>query len=297
MGKMALYTVVFCFLAGHAQADVTVVRSLTLTPENGDGAIEARALLEFKGKESRRETFVRTRGSLSKVLPPTARAVNLISLDIELVQRMDSRIRQVQRIPLSQWVNYLQKDTTVDLQPLRVEQSWSRVLPEEFEIMNEHRCRKITYEWHFQVFNPETLNHREYDSSTTLWVADSTPLLERTLDEETAFRQLYFEKVGGMPLEDLNRLTLKFARQWTGLSEDILFLALAKGTAPMPRLSGYVVASETTWYLSGSHYRKPLFRIRSAVESLSLNAIPDAEFNDLHFSSAFLDKKSALPLN
>src|SRR5205823_4244151 len=93
------------------------------------------------------------------------------------------------------------------------------------------QCSKFAFEWRFQMQDPSTYAKKEYAVHTTLWLAALSPELEQILREEKAFQAVYHKRIGGAPLEDLNKLTMQFAEQKTGMDKNVLFEALSQGTS------------------------------------------------------------------
>jgi hypothetical protein len=297
MRKCLIYFIAISLLQTAVWADVTVVQSFTLDNLLEKGHFEAQRVLQIRGSLSRKETTVRLKGRMPKTWARPKQDVTLVSLDKGVVQKLDLRKKVYEEVPLSGWRNYWEtqwkKVATPSSVDLRIVEAWSRTLStRQHQIVNGYRCRKMIYELHLGVFNADTQARKDYTIQTTLWLADPTLEIKKPLDEENTYLGEYRRKLGGAAPDDLNRFGLAYASQVTSLDEQTLSSALAKAMSYMKGIKGYLVSSETEWFAQGFRTPKPLFVVRSEVESFSQDPLPSSVFS---VSSKFKPAKKAEP--
>jgi hypothetical protein len=265
-------------ITASGYSDVTVVRQLQIESKNGQGAISAQGILQIHGAKSRRETQVVVEGALGQEFHYPLQAITLVSLDKGTVHSWRFPYPNYEKLSFSKWRKTLSEASGVPAN-YHIEQSWSRALGDsETRIIRGNPCTKFEFEWRFQVQNEE-YSRKDYLVRTTLWLTELSPVLEQILHEEKAFQAAYHKRIGGAPLEDLNKLTMEFAEREIGLDKTDLFNALGQGTAHLKQITGYPMASETEWFLVGSKKNKSLFKISSSLESLSQKPLPDSLFS------------------
>jgi hypothetical protein len=277
------------FAPSEARADITVVRSLRLKSRTASGSIQAHNIMQLRGRAVRKDTEVLASGSMAHQFHYPVRTITVVSLDKATVHHLDlAKDTNFEKIPLSHWAKYL-TDKNQSLSPtgFQISQSWSRVIPEDtVKMIKGQRCTKFTYEWRFEISNPETYAKKQYGVRTTLWLTELSPTLLQTLQEERVFQADYRKRLGGTALEDLNAVTMEYASQVIGLEKEVLFAGLNQGTTHLKKIAGYPMASLTEWYLVGSKTNKSLFTVSSELEALSLKPID---------ASAFLPTKKSIP--
>src|SRR4051794_18768559 len=107
---MRTHLAVLLFLAsGNVLADATVVRTLKLLPQNREGLIEARSVIQVRGQTSRRELEVVAEGPIAEEFAYPRKAITLIALDKRRVHTMVFPNPGFQEIALSKWPKYLEK--------------------------------------------------------------------------------------------------------------------------------------------------------------------------------------------
>lgn len=284
MKRGLIYLITISLLQSLAWGDVTVIRTFTLDNLLNRGRLEGRGIMQIHGALGRHETKVRLHGKMRKEFNQVDENITLVLLDKGVAQNMSGRKRASEEVPLSRWRSYWEERSKAKMPEAksasRLLEAWSRtVSAREFQILNGRRCKRTIYELHFGVFNADSRSRKDYCVRTTLWLADPAAEIKKTLDEENAFLSAYREKLGGAAPEDLNRLSLAYATQLTGLDESTLSAALAKAMSYMKSIQGYLVASQTEWFLTGFRTMKPLFVVRSEVESFSLDPLPSSAFS------------------